>query len=178
MRGELDILKIEENSTVIVFYVSIWGSLELCLGGCCKLSVRVALNVRFTTNGICAKNHTHIYVARTSNNRMIMACDLSCCLLPQCEALRTCLSGFPVATGLSPPKHPVATGLYAMHNLVGVVNQSRDLLHHPGFIKMLLEMMSFYAFAVLTPPNSGNIRDLGRQGEPDVLFSCRGQLQE
>jgi len=59
VRGELDILKIEENSTVIVFYVSIWGSLELCLGGCCKLSVRVALNVRFTTNGICAKNHHH-----------------------------------------------------------------------------------------------------------------------
>ena len=30
----------------------------------------------------------HIYVAQTSNNRGIMACDLYCCLLPQCEALR------------------------------------------------------------------------------------------
>jgi len=36
----------------------------------------------------------HIYVVRTSNNRVIMACELYCCLLPQCEALRTCLSGF------------------------------------------------------------------------------------
>ena len=27
-----------------------------------------------------------------------MACELYCCLLPQCEALRTCHSGFPIAT--------------------------------------------------------------------------------
>jgi len=37
-------------------------------------------------------------VARTSNNRVIMACELYCCLLPQCEALRMCRSGFPIAT--------------------------------------------------------------------------------
>jgi len=42
----------------------------------CNLSVGVALNVRFTTNGMCVKNNTHIYVARTSNNRVIAACDL------------------------------------------------------------------------------------------------------
>ena len=35
----------------------------------------------------------YIYVARTSNNRVIY-----CCLLPRCEALRTCRSGFPIAT--------------------------------------------------------------------------------
>ena len=46
--------------------------------------------------------------------RVIMACDLYCCLLPQCEALRTCHSVFPIATvhikgvrrgglGLTPP---------------------------------------------------------------------------
>ena len=29
---------------------------------------------------------------------MIAAHDLYCCLLPQCEALRTCRSGFPIAT--------------------------------------------------------------------------------
>ena len=40
----------------------------------------------------------HIYVARTSNNRMIAAHDLYCYLLPQCEALRTCHLGFPIAT--------------------------------------------------------------------------------
>ena len=36
----------------------------------------------------------HIYMARTSNNRVIAAHDLYCCLLSQCEALRTCRSGF------------------------------------------------------------------------------------
>jgi len=40
----------------------------------------------------------HISVARTSNNRVIAEHDLYCCLLPQCDALRTCRSGFPIAT--------------------------------------------------------------------------------
>jgi len=31
----------------------------------------------------------HIYVARTSNNRVIAAHELYCCLLPQREALHT-----------------------------------------------------------------------------------------
>ena len=39
-----------------------------------------------------------VYMARTSNNKVIMACDLYCRLLPQCEALRICRSGFPIAT--------------------------------------------------------------------------------
>ena len=65
---------------------------------CCNLSAGVALNVQFTTNGMCVKNNTPIYVARTSNNRVISSGDLYCCLLPQCEALRTCHSGFPIAT--------------------------------------------------------------------------------
>ena len=46
---------------------------------CCNLSVGVTLNVRFTTNGMCAKNNTHIYVARTSNNRVIMISTVACC---------------------------------------------------------------------------------------------------
>jgi len=40
----------------------------------------------------------YMYVARTSNNRVILSGDLYCCLLPQCEALHTCRSGFPIAT--------------------------------------------------------------------------------
>jgi len=36
----------------------------------------------------------YVYVGRTSNNRVIMACELYCCLLPQYEALRICRSGF------------------------------------------------------------------------------------
>jgi len=52
----------------------------------------------------CAWRTTpYIYVARTSNNRVIMACELYCCLLPQCEALRICRSGFPIATIHPPP---------------------------------------------------------------------------
>jgi len=67
--------------------------------GCyCNLSVGLALKVRFTTNGMCARRSTQIYVARTSNNRVISSGDLYCCLLPQCEALRTCHSSFLIAT--------------------------------------------------------------------------------
>jgi len=70
--------------------------------GCyCNLSVGVALNALFTTNGMRAKNNTHIYAARTSNNRVIVTHELYCCLLPQCEALHTCRSGFLIATILN-----------------------------------------------------------------------------
>ena len=67
---------------------------------CCKISGGVAWNVWFTTNGMCAKNNNTAYtnVGRTSNNRVIAARDLYCCLLPQCKASRTCCSGFPIAT--------------------------------------------------------------------------------
>jgi len=40
----------------------------------------------------------YMCVARTGNNRVISSGDLCCCLLPRCEALRTCRSGFPIAT--------------------------------------------------------------------------------
>ena len=67
-------------------------------GRCCNLSVDVALKVRFTTNGMCAKSNTQIYVMWTSNNRVILSGDLYYCLLPQCEALRTCRSSFLITT--------------------------------------------------------------------------------
>jgi len=69
-------------------------------GYCCNLSTGIVLNAQFTTNRMCANNNTHIYVAWRSNNRVVVARDLYCCLLPQCEALRTCRSGFPIATVL------------------------------------------------------------------------------
>jgi len=47
------------------------------------------------------EEQNYLYVARTSNNRVILSGDLYCCLLPQCEALRTCLSGFSIATVLT-----------------------------------------------------------------------------
>ena len=80
------------------FVVKRRGCCCICNNVGCNLSVGIALNVWFTMNGMCAKNNTHIYVARTSNNRVIAACELYCCLLPQCEALRTCRSGYPIAT--------------------------------------------------------------------------------
>jgi len=47
---------------------------------------------------VCEEQHHRLCVARTSNNRVIMACELYCCLLSQCEALSICHSGFPIAT--------------------------------------------------------------------------------
>jgi len=63
---------------------------------CCSLSVSIVLNVRFTTNGMCVMNNTH--VPRTSRNKMITTWDLHCCLVQQWEALRTCCSAFPITT--------------------------------------------------------------------------------
>jgi len=56
----------------------------------------LALSVRFTTNGMCVKNNTHIYTWREQAIRMIVACS-------QCEALPASRSGFPIAT-LPTPK--------------------------------------------------------------------------
>jgi len=44
------------------------------------------------------KKQHYIYVVRTSNSRV---CELYCCLLPQCETLHTCHSGFPITTTYS-----------------------------------------------------------------------------
>ena len=46
----------------------------------------------------------YMYVAGTSNNTVISSGDLYCCLLLRCEALRTCRSGFPIATLPTPNK--------------------------------------------------------------------------
>ena len=61
----------------------------------CNLSSNVALYVWFTTNGVCAKNNRYIYTWREQAIiREIVTHGLYCCMLPQCEALRTCCSGF------------------------------------------------------------------------------------
>jgi len=64
---------------------------------CCKcfsLSISFVVNVWYTTNGMCVNNNTH--VAQRSRNKMSTTWDLYCCLVPQCEALRTCCSAFPI----------------------------------------------------------------------------------
>ena len=53
------------------------------------------------------ENNTIIYVARASNSKRGCEHDLYCCLLPRCEALRTCRSGFPIATTLIHDKSAV-----------------------------------------------------------------------
>ena len=65
---------------------------------CCNHSAWVALKCAVRHERIVREEQHHIYVARTSNNRVIAVHDPYCCLLPQCEALRTCHSGFPIAT--------------------------------------------------------------------------------
>jgi len=60
---------------------------------CAECAVHHERNVR--------EEQHHIYVARTSNNRVISSGELCRCLLPQCEALRTCRSGFPITTLLT-----------------------------------------------------------------------------
>jgi len=46
---------------------------------------------------MCPK-YKNIYAWREQAIREIATHDLYCCLLPQCETLRTCRSGFPIAT--------------------------------------------------------------------------------
>ena len=67
-------------------------------GCCCNLSGGVALIVWFAKNAMCVKNSNIIYAARASNRKRDCEHDLYCCLLPRCEALHTCRSGFPIAT--------------------------------------------------------------------------------
>jgi len=73
-------------------------SLETPAIKCCDLSGGIALIVWFTTSGMCMKNNTTIYVVRASNSKRDCEHALYCCLLPRCETLRTCRSGFPIAT--------------------------------------------------------------------------------
>ena len=47
---------------------------------------------------MCVKNNTIVYVERVSNSKRDCEYNLYCCLLPRCEALRICRSGFPIAT--------------------------------------------------------------------------------
>jgi len=65
---------------------------------CCNLSSGVALMVWFTTNGMNVKNKTIYAWREQAIIREIATHNFYCCLLPRCEGLRTCRSGFPIAT--------------------------------------------------------------------------------
>ena len=70
---------------------------------CCNLSGGVALIVWFTTNEMCVKNKNMYTWSEQAIIREIATNDLYCCLLPRCEALRTCHSGFPIASVATKP---------------------------------------------------------------------------
>ena len=65
---------------------------------CCNFSGGFVLIVWFVMNGMYMKNNTIIYVARASNSERDCEHNLFCCLLPWCDAWRTCHSGFPIVT--------------------------------------------------------------------------------
>jgi len=67
-------------------------------GCCCNHSAGIGLECAVQHKGNVHEEKHYIFVARTSNNRVISSGDLYCCLLPQCDALCTCHSGFPIAT--------------------------------------------------------------------------------
>jgi len=72
-----------------------------------------------------SEEQKYMYVARTSNNRVISSGDLYCCLLPQCEALRTCRSGFPIATEYS--KCKILWNYEKTTHLIQIASGFRDL---------------------------------------------------
>jgi len=82
-------LIIAQHLRIVIVAVGLLQPLHWC---CVECVIQHERDVR--------KEQHHIYVAWTSNNRVIMAHDLYCCLVPQCEALPTCRLGFRIATGL------------------------------------------------------------------------------
>ena len=72
------------------------------------------------------KNKTIIYEERASNSKRDSEHDFYCCLLPQCEALCTCRSGFPIAT--------IPSGF----SLIGYIKRSYYPVEIHGLVAMML----------------------------------------
>ena len=70
--------------------------------------------------------------------REIAAHDLYCCLLPQCEALRTCRSGFPIATQPSAVQNLLSTWTY--RSVLIVTDRSMSSSKQNGPMMQCLEM--------------------------------------
>jgi len=86
----------------------------------------------------------HLYVARTSSNRVIPLGELYCCLLQHCEALRTCRSGFPITT-------------LQILDLANSVNRQ-----HSQLSPRVLSITLFHKLV--------EVRASGRQRTPDIVF--------
>jgi len=59
---------------------------------------------------MCAKNKNMYAWSGQAIIREIATHDLYCCLVPQCEALRICRSGFPIATLTAKPVLEISGG--------------------------------------------------------------------
>ena len=116
-------------------------------GCCCNLSGGVALIVWFTTNGMCAKNkiiyawHEQAMITESATH------DLYCCLLPWCEALRTCRSGFPIA----------ATDAYGSLHFLAIFSASLflTLLHSSAITPLVVKTKGVTLFHVVGRPLPG-----------------------
>jgi len=62
-----------------------------------KVSKTVLLHAQCTTNGMCIRNSTYMYVAQIHSNKVSTGYNLYFCLRPQCEALHTCCLGPSIA---------------------------------------------------------------------------------
>ena len=91
---------------------------------CCNLSGGVALIVWFTTNGMCAKNKNIYAWCKQAIIREIATHALYCCLLPWCEALLICHSGFPtaIADSRDPNQVPKKTLPYPYNTIICVTS--------------------------------------------------------
>jgi len=132
-------------------------------GCCCKLSVGIALKVRFTTKGMYAKTNTQIYVTRTSNNRVISSGYLYCCLLPQCEALHICCSSFPIAT----------QEMYETYFLVFRIPQYTKITREKqvDYLHMDLNLATFQDISVTRRPIDASIQRVYLLGFKELSFN-------
>jgi len=100
---------LSSQKEILCWPVLFLPSLRLLFGNCSllfstsvhcwwRLLVGTSLHVYYTKNEMCAKNNIYLYVVQTSNNRVSMACDFYCCLLPQCGALHSWHLGLQFAT--------------------------------------------------------------------------------
>jgi len=90
----------QKSSTQSVFFNTLFDAWVTTRSPnlCCNHSAGVALECAVHHERNVSEQKHYIYVAWTSNNRVISRGELYCCLLPQCEALHTRRSGFPIAT--------------------------------------------------------------------------------
>ena len=101
----------------VLFLVTIVAPLRWC---CVDCMIHHERDVR--------EEQKYMYVARTSNNRVISSGDLCFCLLPRCEALRTCRSGFPIATVLLRVKIPFLKRVTAIDATISARTRNTEVL--------------------------------------------------